>query len=332
MSTWYYARLTGTGAPFSLISESWTQRTPATLGLSHYNAMMGTLATLSGEIQGDFNAANRDSESARKGVSVAQGPDYDFIDGNETGDGFGYTSTLTTSSTQTAPQNVNNMSWYPVAHRPWAIGTDEGTGSGAAGYGDRTAVQAHSSPEGGSDPSGIIFSKASWDACRTDLEEFINDITNFWSSMGSDVALTMMTLESFDEGKGIFWLSDPPYLSPYRYTGTGDEDLDHAYWKDDDPTASDATFYWQSAQNLNVTANQNEFTLWMAWHTSGSGANIQTSTGSRAIAFTGNSGSYTATSASVNDATYPEIHVGFKRKADGALRQLIKARKYTGVA
>jgi hypothetical protein len=294
--------------------------------------MMSNLSTLSGEIQNDFDSANRDSESARKGIMVAQGPDYDVIDGNETGNGFGYGATLTTSATQMLPQNISNMSWYPVAHRPWAIGKDEGTGSGPSGYGDRTAPQAHATPEGGTDTDSIVFSKTSWDACRTDLEEFINNITNFWSSLGSDAALSYMTLESFDEGRGIFWLSDPPYLSPYRYGTGGDEDQDGCYWKDDDPTTDDATFYWQNAQNLNVTANQNEWTLWMGWHTSGSGANVYTTSSSRAIAFTLNADDWTATNAAVNDATYSEIHVGLKRKADGALRQMIKARKYTGVA
>jgi len=315
MATWQWCRLTGSGAPFSLQVESWTERSTA-LGVSEYNTMQSLLATLSGEIQGDFHADNRDQYAARRGIMVAQGPDFDVIDGGETGDGFGYTSTLTTSSTMMMPQiAVGNIGWWPIAHRGWAIGTEEGKASSV-----HDAPHALGTPPGGSDTNSIIFTKASWDAVRTDVEDWVASMSG--ATWGSSPARGYATLESYDDGKGLFWVSDGPWLSTTR--GTDPEDDDCFY--DFNTSSNLLTISWSNCFGFDVTANQNEFEFFIIWKQTGL-SNQVTQAASRSQAFSANSGSVGYTDSSFDQTAgegYASIHL--KRKADGKICQTLSLR------
>jgi hypothetical protein len=283
--------------------------------------MISNLSTLSGEIQGDFHADNRDQYAARRGIMVAQGPDYDVVGGGETGDGFGYGATLTTSSTMMIPQvSVGNLSWFPVAHRGLALGIDESLSSGA-----HDAPHAMGTGPGGSDTNSIIFSKTAWDAARTDLEEWLADITNFETFLGTNKGLGFGTLQSYDEGKGIFWLADGPYLSPTRGSTYDNDDCYYIFVT----SGTQLTIYWNSCVGLDVTANQNEFEFFISWKKSGT-AEHGTTAGSRGQAFSANSGSQAYT-ASQFDSGGGEGYamLSLKCKATDQICQVISLRGAT---
>ena len=319
--TWYFSRLSGaSNPPFSLEVESWTEKAPSSLGDAHYNAMMANLATLSAEVQDDFSAGNKGEHAAQRGIMTAQGPDFDVINSGETGDGFGYGATLTTSAAMLMPDmdEANYDAWWPQPYRGWTIGVDESVASG-----DHTAPHEVKDPPGGRDSNAIVFSKTAWDAARTDLEEWINDIANFATFLGTDRALGFATLESYLENKGLFWNSNPPFLSPARGTNYNNDDC---YWTYD-PTGDELKVYWANAVGLDVTANQNEYEFFIMWKPL-SGDHYETIAGSRSQAFSANSGNVTYSTTNFQSSTTEDgaVILCIKRKADGKLCQAIPMR------
>ena len=184
--TWYYNRLTGTGEPFTLNSGTWTQRTCASLGQAHYEAMMANLMLLSSGIQNllydDPPTSNKDEYAARRGIAIGQSKNWDAMYSSaETSNGWTSGGGIIETSmdmylTKMSVSTLNIVS--PYAHRCFAISSDDSA---------TTCGPPHSlgTPYGGNQIDEIDFSEANYNATRTDVEEWIADINSFDASLGT---------------------------------------------------------------------------------------------------------------------------------------------------